>query len=270
MDRPATASMPFLARLAPSARGATPSVRAALPARFAPGEIQGAVAAPVTETAVENGTFAVKPDGIQSLAVIAAATARSATESMSAHGAMRSLSAQPDPALRATAMHHWPAAEAPAESLQIATRMGTVSQGVWPQDRTLLRNHLAEPGLPEPGPLNPTSEAATAVQHANAITPYPAASEALQHAASRFFVDRTRHAPEIRPPLRESTVAQRAAPPRTAMAPVVHVTIDRIDVRVPSPVATVQPSSPAKRAASTLPLDEYLRQRGKPHNGGAQ
>lgn len=60
-------------------------------------------------------------------------------------------------------------------------------------------------------------------------------------------------------PLRTQTLQQAQRPAKPDAAPVVHVTIDRIDVRVPAPA---DPSAPARkpRPTSTVaPLADYLR-----------
>jgi hypothetical protein len=60
-------------------------------------------------------------------------------------------------------------------------------------------------------------------------------------------------------PLRESSLPVR--PEQLADAPlVVHVSIDRIEVRAPAPQPRSEPA-PAKRGPATQPLADYLRQR---------
>ncbi len=60
-------------------------------------------------------------------------------------------------------------------------------------------------------------------------------------------------------PLRTQTLqqAQRAAKPEAA--PVVHVTIDRIDVRVPAPANASAPARKPRPASTVAPLADYLR-----------
>jgi hypothetical protein len=77
--------------------------------------------------------------------------------------------------------------------------------------------------------------------------------------------------PRVSPlPLRAETVrdATRAAGP--AAPPVVHVTIDRIDVRLPPAAAPASPAAARARPASAQPaLGDYLRANGtrSPHGG---
>lgn len=76
--------------------------------------------------------------------------------------------------------------------------------------------------------------------------------------------------PQVAPPLSESTLAQRIAPARTAETPtVVHVTIDRIDVRTPSATAAQARPQAKPRAASAMSLGDYLRQRDRARHGGS-
>jgi hypothetical protein len=67
-----------------------------------------------------------------------------------------------------------------------------------------------------------------------------------------------------RPPLRERTVAQVSAQPRAERQPVVHVTIDRIEVRSPAarPAASAAPKS-KPRTPSSKALGDYLRERDR-------
>jgi hypothetical protein len=74
---------------------------------------------------------------------------------------------------------------------------------------------------------------------------------------------------DARAPLRESTVAQRSTAQRGETPAVVHVTIDRVDVRTPG-TATPSRLSPKPRASSTVSLSEYLHQRDRSRNGGHQ
>lgn len=64
-------------------------------------------------------------------------------------------------------------------------------------------------------------------------------------------------------PLEAAVVAAQprgaAAPPATAAAPVVHVVIERIDVRAPAPAPSRPPAAPAPRAQPSASLGEYLR-----------
>lgn len=64
-------------------------------------------------------------------------------------------------------------------------------------------------------------------------------------------------------PLEAAVVAAQsrgaAASPAPAAAPVVHVVIERIDVRAPAPAPSRPPAAPAPRAQPSASLGEYLR-----------
>lgn len=83
------------------------------------------------------------------------------------------------------------------------------------------------------------------------------------------FASLSRPATEIRPPLSDNTVAQRFSAQRPEAPAIVHVTIDRIDVRMPAAAQASQQPTPKPRAASAVALGDYLRQRDRARNGGA-
>jgi hypothetical protein len=62
-------------------------------------------------------------------------------------------------------------------------------------------------------------------------------------------------------PLREEALRERAQPPRAEPAPIVHVTIDRIDVRLPAPPVPLPSPRRARPASGVPPLADYLRGR---------
>jgi hypothetical protein len=71
----------------------------------------------------------------------------------------------------------------------------------------------------------------------------------------------------VRPPLLQPVIQERATNPVRVAATEIHVTIDRIDVRAPAAAANATPQpAPRPRPSSTLSLSDYLRQRG----GGAR
>lgn len=81
----------------------------------------------------------------------------------------------------------------------------------------------------------------------------------------------TRQQTDTRPPLRDIAVAQRAASLRAEAPAVVHVTIDRIDVRAPGTAAPSERRlNPKPRTASTVSLSDYLRQHERSRNGGGK
>jgi hypothetical protein len=69
-------------------------------------------------------------------------------------------------------------------------------------------------------------------------------------------------------PLRSATVAQRALEARAAEPNVVQVTIDRIDVRMPSGKAVEQRSAQPRPREPAISLSDYLRRRAPDAGGG--
>jgi hypothetical protein len=63
-------------------------------------------------------------------------------------------------------------------------------------------------------------------------------------------------------PLRAQALQQAARAQRADAAPVVHVTIDRIDVRVPAPASAPAPTRKPRAASTAAPLGDYLRASG--------
>lgn len=240
-----TSSLPFLARLAPAARGASPSVRAALPSRFESMGSAETLAEQVVKTPAEDG----RPARPAPTVAEPAAEAESPTVT----------------------------AKAPSVTPKHMAEMQSVAR----LDPRELRVSMADtPQLPAGASPRSRSEAPVAP----ADSPGPAASFAGQApreepshlpsdkpsltAAPEAFAQSSRPAADVRPPLRESTVAQRATSDRAERQDVVHVTIDRIDVRLPAAGTPERRPNPRTRPAASVSLGEYLRQRDKPRQGG--
>jgi hypothetical protein len=68
-------------------------------------------------------------------------------------------------------------------------------------------------------------------------------------------------------PMSQAALAGRIAR-ETRQPPVVHVTIDRIDVRAPTPAERAAPPSKRQTAAPSVSLGDYLRARGPTRTGG--
>lgn len=77
-----------------------------------------------------------------------------------------------------------------------------------------------------------------------------------------------RPAPGAAAPLRPQALQQAQRTAKPDAAPVVQVTIDRIDVRMPAPSGAPAPGRKARPASAVAPLADYLR--GKTHNGAAR
>ncbi len=101
------------------------------------------------------------------------------------------------------------------------------------------------------GQINPDHTPASQAPHPSAATPLPTLPAAARNPA---------------PPLRAQALQQAARTQQADAAPVVHVTIDRIDVRLPAPTSDPAPARKARPASTLAPLGEYLRA----HNGAAR
>lgn len=236
-----TSSLRFLARLAPASREAAPSVRAALPSRFAPGE----GAEPLTEQLVETpaqGSRAAPQE--VSVATPSAKSRALAAEPAAPRAAPKPVSMQGMAWLDPQGLR---AASAEAPSLQAAG---------------MPRGNPTGPAPAQPGPLSRAAQA-VATQREPQAPPQRSEPDSAPKAAADPWADHSRPATDMRPPLRESTVAQRAHSRRAETPRVVQVTIDRVDVRVPPPPLLERRSNPRSRNAPTVSLSEYLRQRSR-------
>ena len=136
--------------------------------------------------------------------------------------------------------------------------------------RTIARPDPTELRLPpdRDTPL-PRTAAKPEVDAAPAGKPKPSFAQAVMplRSPAQAFATLSKPAVELRPPLREAAVSQRAMS-RTDGPSVVQVTIDRVDVRLPSGTAPERRAEPRRRASSTVSLSDYLRQRDRSRHGG--
>ncbi|HEU0202078.1 MAG TPA: hypothetical protein VFR86_16805 [Burkholderiaceae bacterium] len=233
------ALMPFLERLAPGAQQGQARIRAALAPRFA---------SEWTSLAEETTlVFAHEP---------AAQQVRSSAPPVVPPVAAAKVVAVETPAR--DPQYAVPMARPP--NIAAPVRFATAPVKPAPATGRHRTNATTEPALTPP---------MRAPVHAVAALAQPAESRPPRDTADAAPAQPPTHpdhrAP--RPPLTESAVAQRAAQVRSEPT-VVHVTIDRIDVRAPAQ-APEPALAPKPRATSTLPLSDYLRQRGRePQAGG--
>jgi hypothetical protein len=247
-DDHARAPVRFLEKLAPGMSASSGSVRPALAPRFAPrGETQGLAVEPERSASLaDRSTQAGDEFTTQTPQPVFTATPpdQPARQGRTAIFANTPLSPRPPSPISQTA--HLPfGLEPEASPTATASLHGKADvAGVTPSP--VLRHA-------EPGTARPQHE-----QDAGAAMP------ALQTVAEPWAAGR------VSPPLRESTIAQRAAAPSASQAPtVVHVTIDRIDVRAPAAAATRARPQPTPRVTPDLSLKDYLRQRERAGRGGS-
>lgn len=255
--------MHFLRELAQLSRdgASNPSnARAALHTRFAPAQREAA----------ESQALAGSADFETSLS-----TAPAAGDRATLPGPV-----SPPPRVRGQAMHH-------GQQPTIAKQAATVPQG---NSVVLTPMPVPRESVPSPGttPAYPDSVFPAASVAGRAAEPLVRADFAAQSTESRAQHDleagirpplenraiaRNNFSPRMQPadfvqqasaaaPLSEEAVASRQLEP-VASQPVIHVTIDRIEVRAPAAPAPRARAS----AAPSVSLSEYLR-RGK-HAGGA-
>lgn len=234
-------SLRFLARLAPASREAAPSVRAALPSRFAPGE----GTEPLTEQLVETPA----PGSGAAPQEVAVATPSAKSPALAAEPAAPRAASKPV----STQGMAWLDPQGPrAAPAEVPSRRAAGTP----------RGNQAEPASAQPGPLSRTAQAMATQREPQAPPQRPEPDSAPKMAADPW-ADSSGPAVDVRPPLRESTVAQRAPSLRAEAQPVVQVTIDRIDVRVPPQPLPERRPNPRSRNAPTVSLSEYLRQRSR-------
>lgn len=143
---------------------------------------------------------------------------------------------------------------APARKQDLSAPMHLERQS----DASPLEPRAPQPAQAPPRPARPIAPPPASRVPAKAAEPalmrLPAAAEAPPDIASEKPPAR---APNRAMPLREQVLAGRTAEAR-AQAPVIHVTIDRIDVRAPAPS---QPAAAPRRARlePVVSLSEYLR-----------
>lgn len=229
-----TAQVPFLQRLSPAFRGGAHAARPALAPRFAPADRM----APL-EHRVSTSTRPERPPSIDALPTAMPLVPkqdyadRRQTDRRPGH--------QDDdlPAARHAAA---PAAAQRAKSVDAPVLPGA-----------------APASVPAAAVRRDTPPTPTAQRHVEPVGAGPAplpAPDATPPRAAALPAPQPFATPG---PLSAATLAQRptAAPP----PPVIHVTIDRLDVRLPAPAPAPAAVTASRRTAATLPLADYLRQR---------
>ncbi|AGK49754.1 hypothetical protein BTI_3886 [Burkholderia thailandensis MSMB121] len=267
---PSSAPLRFFARLAPGARHAPGSVRAALPSRFAAAEAGAA------------GTFA---DDARTIPATRGDETRGhptptpfATRGAHAAGAGARSVAHVSPVVDAVAQTpqretsfatafarertpHDPAASAAAPDIAHSGATDTLATSA--RSSAATRDAASAPFFaplfaPLPGPLS-----------GPLLTSRLSALRESPHRAPSRPSPPWPAAP-VRAPLQAAAVAGRAASTRADAPSVVHVSIERIDVRMPAaPPAAPQPA-PKPRATPAMPLGDYLRQRQRERARGGE
>lgn len=232
--------VPFLEQLAPGAREAN-TVEAVLPARFASPGSQGVL----EELELETPSGTRPPEGSAAPPRALLDTAQTVNGAALILGSeMRPPSPPSSPAVR-------PGAERPRWGTQEPSRAAPARHtadvaSLTRTDMTLDADPAADRGLI--GAITPARPHDPGPVHESTVEPAPA------------FV-------ESRPPLREAVVAHRQSTARDR-DPVLHVTIDHIDVRSAPPTATAAPATPKRRPSPTQSLADYLRGREGGTGGG--
>jgi len=236
----------FFERLAPGARQASPAVRAALPPRFAPGDSAGALSEEAKDVAARPGEPARQRQGDVAAAAPPQAERRSEERLLSA-----------------------PLAQSRRPSLADAPDKSRPQSAAHPLDPAVLGIKDAAGNVHAEAPSRPLQRG-IAARVAEADPPR-AASRSIEtsiESTDASFDASAWPAAEIQAPLSEAAVAQRAAPARAEAPTVVHVNIDRVDVRMPVAPAAAPKLTPKPRGASTVSLGDYLRQRDRGRSGG--
>ena len=237
----------FLQQLAPGARAAA-TVRAALPPRFGPAAPLASGregAEPVDELALAGRDAALAPRAMP-LSVTPRVDSAAGADTI-AHGHEQAFVPTAAPFERSGPASPAPQAATSARVTQAAqaaqvTRIPKIEVPPMPTRAAAAR---ARTSVAQPE-VTVAREVPTAPRHDS-----PDAASAAQRADSS--------APLA--PLREATLAHHAAALRaSAAAPVVHVTIDRIDVRA-APEAASPRTATRPRSAPATSLNDYLRQR---------
>ncbi|HMN20309.1 MAG TPA: hypothetical protein PKA16_02840 [Ottowia sp.] len=255
MERPvcSAASLPFLARLAPSARAAAPGVHAALPSRFAASGAPEPLVEQVSEIPADtqSRTSRQRPD---------AATPRTT---------MHLAGVPSSPLVRRSAVDARERPFRPAVPGAAGAPGAVPEAAAQRQTSSAARGAVGAIGSPSLEPPRHMAESVGSTQHGSPRPAFRPVAEASPPVHRVLPPAEARADPGVRAPLRETVVAQRIAPQRAADAPtVVHVTIDRVDVRVPSPQPVEPRVESRRRSPSTVSLGDYLRQRERSSGGG--
>lgn len=231
-----TAPVPFLQRLAPAFREGAHAARPVLAPRFAPVDRGEPLA-----TALPPSSGPLIPPPFDALPVVMPLVTK-LDRPEGAQANARPMRRDDDP--RYTPR---PAARAVA-----------------PQDSTapVVPRDAITPVLPTAARTDPTP-APIAHRHVDPAGDRPAPPPLPEAAAPAAALPAPRLAPTPGP-LSAAALAQR--PLAAPAPPVIHVTIDRLDVRLPTPAPAPAAVAAPRRAAATLPLADYLRQR----RGGAR
>jgi hypothetical protein len=229
----------FLEQLMPSGLDTLAAVRAALPARFAP---PGFTTHPGDENAIgEVGDIARAERGVPPTDVRARDEAHS-------RGAIK-----PAAPLPPVAPPRWPLGAAALSPDAAGGRGG--------------ESHSDAPRAPDGIQGSPSPMVAATPIAAPSPRSHSSAEIAVgRTAASAGTMTRGETTAAARAPLRAQTRAHRAA--LSGEQPtIVHVTIDRIDVRAPAASAPSERPAPKKRSGLSQSLSDYLRQRDRAQGG---
>jgi hypothetical protein len=251
--------MEFFRRLAPPRAGDTARAVAAMPSRFAVEQPLRAIEAPPadTATAVPVGARSTsmwlplhQPEG-------PSAAVRSGVlhgPSIGPRTQNRTEAAPEEPALRSGDVGGPLPPSAPPPSARGLTPTTT---------RPEMRHQVAGRTVPAADTLRrrPQRASMPAVERAA-----PTASSA--DAPDPYQADVPRAAaPRPAAPLSTAAIEMRIAPAR-APQPVIHVTIDRLEVRAPAGVERTPAPAKRRAASPTVSLADYLRRRGPGSSGG--
>jgi hypothetical protein len=222
--------MDFLQRLAASALGDTGSLRPALPPRFAPRTAAAPAGALDAGLAPVEGEQPARPADPRATTGLMAPDAHASTVPGPAHPGRQASGAA--------------ASARPATTAPSVTGISSVA-GAAPVTRARPAEAAGASAHPHAGPR----EAAAAMQ-----PPWPLRD--AHRALGPRGASATPVGDPLAAPLEAAVVAAQprgaAASPATAAAPVVHVVIERIDVRAPAPAPSRPPAAPGS-------LGEYLR-----------
>jgi len=234
--------MDFARRLAPMHDGDASRAMAVLPSRFA-GEREGAAA---LDSAADHG----EPPWREAGATPQMAE-RSDASAPSRHDGLA-------PAQAAGA----PAITTPRSAPSVKVRVDAGRQHEGPSATAPMASVAARASVAATPHEMPSSIATSAVPHTAELSGADAAPATPMRAIAAGAMP---IAPTTRQPLSDAVLAARHAiePSR----PVVHVTIDRIDVRAPSTAAREAATPRPRQTASSVSLGDYLRQRSGASGG---
>jgi len=251
----------FIRRLAPPALQGLAPVRPVLPARFAPGPGAGLArnltqAEPDRQDADPFGAPDVMQLSLSPGAPMLGAIAppRDAPELIH-----RPIAATPAPSDSADPGQGWANAPTMGRRTRPRDQRNATTGSAEPTGQqpflTTLRSATPQLAQPVPSALHQADQAHWAHHPAKAF----AADNASARADSLRSIARARAEPLANAPPRRSA---------SAPAPVIYVTIDRIDIRAPNAAPRPAPVQRPRTPAPSVSLGDYLRG-GKPRQGGA-